>query len=250
MWRRRCKRNPGGAASDDEVFIDNRVFYQGLEVIATRGVHPAVITAMDRLLRPGAAVLDLGAGTGAFTLRLKEKGYQVTATGIDQDSFALKEVPFVYLDLNQALPAEHYGVYDAVAALEVVEHVENVFDFFRKVHLLLKPGGLAFVVTPNVGEVKSRLAFLHLGDFYLFDPEKVEQWGHIQILPSWLLEIAAARAGLRCRQIIGVGDLMAYTKLKWQKLLIYSVYLLKRWFSQERFPGEFLSIELLMILEK
>ena len=126
--------------------------------------------------------MELGTGTGAFTLRLLENDYQVVVSGIDPKSFDVKGTSYFFLDLEGDNLIEHHGNYYGVVAIEVIEHLENIFDFFRKVYLLLKPGGLAFITTPNILEVMSRLMFLHSGNFLLVQESYINKWGHIKII--------------------------------------------------------------------
>ncbi len=239
-----------GINSLSEKIIGAESYYEGLQVFAPPGVHSAAIDVISNYVHPGARLLELGAGTGAFTLRLKDKRFNVIASGIDQGQFALKEVPYKIIDLNKILPREHLSSYDAVVAIEVIEHVENIFEFMRKVFMILNPGGLAFISTPNITEVRSRLIFLHSGNFSLFSPWLAEDWGHIQILPPWLLQKAAERAKLRLIEMTGIGALRKDLMPLWQKMLSFLAYGLKKCFYKEKFPGEFSSSNILLILKK
>lgn len=231
------------------------LFYKGLRMIAATGVHDTVIKVVAERLDQGAQIIEMGAGTGAFTLRLLEKGYRVTASGIEPNSFALAEVPYLFLDLNKELSAEHHQAYEAAVAVEVIEHLENVFDFFRKVYLMLKPGGWAFITTPNILNIRSRLGFFQSGAFFLINPKHLQDWGHIQVLPPWLLQAAAQRAGLNCQEIIGLGNIMEWDYLKGNHLGFVTLATklglwLKKLFYQESFPGEFSGICIMVVLQK
>jgi 2-polyprenyl-3-methyl-5-hydroxy-6-metoxy-1,4-benzoquinol methylase len=224
--------------------------YKGLEIYASPGVHEGVMDYIAELLDPDARILELGAGTGAFSRRLKDNGYNnIIASGIEPGIYELKDVPFIFLDLNQPLAPEHHAAYDAVVAIEVVEHVENVFGFFRKVALMLKAGGLAFITTPNIFSIVSRMLFFHSGNFLLFNSNEVDKMGHIQILPPWLLEKAAERAGMRCLNKFGLADLSYH--LHWRHRIVIAMGIfLKKCLYGENFPGEFSKMHLLMIVNK
>jgi 2-polyprenyl-3-methyl-5-hydroxy-6-metoxy-1,4-benzoquinol methylase len=224
--------------------------YKGLKIYAPPRLHEGVMDYIAELLDPDARILELGAGTGAFSRRLKDNGYNnIIASGIEPGIYELKDVPYIFLDLNQPLAPEHHAAYDAVVAIEVVEHVENVFGFFRKVALMLKAGGLAFITTPNIFSVMSRLMFIHSGNLLWFNPIEVDRTGHIQILPPWLLEMSAERAKLHSLKKVGLSDVSH--NLHWRhKIINTTAIFLKKCLYKEKFPGEFSKMNLLMILKK
>jgi 2-polyprenyl-3-methyl-5-hydroxy-6-metoxy-1,4-benzoquinol methylase len=195
-------------------------------------------------------VLEVGAGTGAFTLRLKEGGYHVVASGIEPETFALEDVPYVCLDLNKELPTEHCGSCEAVVAIEVIEHVENIFDFFRKLARLLAPGGFAFITTPNIVSTLDRLIFLKQGMFNLFRPRLIDQPGHIQIIPYWLVIAAAEKAGLYLKHIQGVGFYMNDAFSIWQRMAIFMTNKIITALGRENFPRETNSHTVLFIFNR
>ena len=60
--------------------------------------------------------------------------------------------------------------FDAVLAVEVVEHMDGQRAFFDEVRRVLKPGGCLAFTTPNILSLKSRVIFLFSGYFYSFKP--------------------------------------------------------------------------------
>lgn len=112
----------------------------------------------DRSMR----ILDVGAGQGYFCRRLKDLGYRVEACDGVAEGFKCPDVPFTKVDLNQTLPLpdDHF---DCVVAIEVIEHLENHFQFMREMVRVTKPGGLIIITTPNVLSLPSRLKFLLYG---------------------------------------------------------------------------------------
>jgi SAM-dependent methyltransferase len=100
----------------------------------------------------GQCVLDVGCGEGYGTALLAASGRQVV--GVDYDmrtvTHAAARYPqaaFVRANLA-ALPVRPASV-DALATLQVIEHVWNHPEFVRECLRALRPGGLLIVTTPN-----------------------------------------------------------------------------------------------------
>jgi SAM-dependent methyltransferase len=43
---------------------------------------------------------------------------------------------------GEAIPESHSGMYDTLIAINVIEHVQNAFEFLTQIYTALKPGGL------------------------------------------------------------------------------------------------------------
>jgi hypothetical protein len=88
-----------------------------------------------------------------------------------------------------------------VLAIEVVEHVEDQFEFMRELYRVAKRGGRVFVTTPNLLNINSRLRYLHSGFWLLFDPlplksqQIVHLEGHISPITYYYLAYLFHRAG-------------------------------------------------------
>jgi SAM-dependent methyltransferase len=140
---------------------------------AAAGLHAAVFERFRALVPPPAHVLDCGAGTGAWAARLFNAGYSsLIAADIDREAFAA-HVPFFAADLNApfARPALELSGrrFDALTAIEVIEHLENPSHFLRQCVQCLAPHGRLFVTTPNPACLPGRLKFLRSGDLRMFD---------------------------------------------------------------------------------
>jgi 2-polyprenyl-3-methyl-5-hydroxy-6-metoxy-1,4-benzoquinol methylase len=101
-------------------------------------------------LQPPARVLDAGCGWGITLEALEQRGYQ--ATGLDVSRRALERLDrpgrmLVEADLSG--PIEHGGmVYDAVLALDVIEHLDDDRAAVRRLGALVGPGGRLIVSVP------------------------------------------------------------------------------------------------------
>ena len=138
-----------------------------LEERTIGGLHDFLISQILPEYATGRRrALDLGAGSGALAVRLRDFGLDVLAVDIDAGGFRAA-VPFVRLDLNDPgfarslRPPE--GGFDLITAVEVIEHLESPVGFLRNVRSLLNPRGAAVVTTPNVDNLPARAKFLIRG---------------------------------------------------------------------------------------
>lgn len=100
--------------------------------------------------KPPARVLDAGCGWGVTLLALEKAGY--AATGLDQSRNALEQLDrpgreLIEADLNQAIPGRA-AQFDAVLALDVIEHLDSDQLAVRRLAALLRPGGALIVSVP------------------------------------------------------------------------------------------------------
>lgn len=183
--------------------------YRGLPIFAAPGVHEAAARLLQHYLppQPGRRVLELGAGSGALSLRLADAGYRVTASDLFAERFVPKaEADFQPLDLNQHFSAQLGWQPDAIVALELIEHLENPHHFLRECARLLPPGGLLLLSTPNVLNPLS-LAMAALDGFaQWFRPEDWQAQGHISPVSPSLLNLACRENGFALEHQAGVAD--------------------------------------------
>jgi SAM-dependent methyltransferase len=155
-------------------------------------------------------VLEVGAGEGYFSRlageRLKARGVApaavLRACDLFPEQFKYRDVPCDALEAGGALPYPA-DAFDAVCAVEVIEHLEDQFRFVRELHRVARPGGRAIVTTPNLLNINSRLRFLTQGFWLLFDPlplatrDPVHTSGHIHPITAYYLVFLFHRAGFR-----------------------------------------------------
>lgn len=141
----------------------------------------------QRLPDTQAHVLDVGAGHGAFSKEIHELGYQVTACDFAPEIFYYDQIQCHRADLTQSLPFED-NTFDAIVAMEVMEHILDHEVFFREAQRVLKPGGKLFISTPNILSFKSRVRFLFTGFFYSFQPIEMPNRDGLQHVASLTLD--------------------------------------------------------------
>ena len=114
-----------------------------LELLARMGIHPP------------SRILDAGCGWGTTLLGLERKGYQVVGADISRRALIELEKPgreLVELDLTQPLP-DGIEPFDAVLALDVIEHLDDDRAAVARLGELARPGGLVVVSVPAVPEL-------------------------------------------------------------------------------------------------
>ena len=133
-----------------------------------RGLHDVVEEILLRQVELGAQILDLGGGTGAWARRLTGRGFRVSALERDLSGFRAAEIPVLQGDLNDGFAEIVANKFEAITAIEVIEHLENPRAFLRECMKCLKQDGYLIITTPNVENVPSRLRFLLTGELRMF----------------------------------------------------------------------------------
>ncbi|MCJ8166883.1 class I SAM-dependent methyltransferase [Pontibacter sp. E15-1] len=134
--------------------------YKGIPINTSKNTHEKVFSLLPQ--NKAITVLDIPSGAGAFTQRLKDKGYTnvisvdvVNGLQIDHDRFMLG-------NMNERLPYDDNTV-DAVVCIDGIEHINRQFDFVKEVNRILKPQGVFIVSTPNISSLHSRFRWLLTG---------------------------------------------------------------------------------------
>jgi SAM-dependent methyltransferase len=107
---------------------------------------------VDRAVRPGMRVLDLGCGTGLNTRHLPP---DVEVVGLDLSAAMLRAArrsrPGTRTrvhDLNHPLPAR-LGTFDVVLAVACLEFSRDLPALCARIRRALKPGGIALLTVPH-----------------------------------------------------------------------------------------------------
>ena len=160
------------------------------------GLHEAVAEKIARHVSAGGRVLDIAAGAGAFTRRLLDMGMSPLANDADPSRWGVGEVDLMNVDLNTDFAGSFAGAaVDAIAAIEVIEHLDNPRGFLRQCRAIIPAGGFMFVTTPSVTSAASRGMFLRSGRTVFFARRGPCAGDHITLLPWWILAGHARAAG-------------------------------------------------------
>lgn len=112
---------------------------------------------LPRLRAPGAALLDVGCGGGEFLALARDLGW--TVAGLEPDPRAAPRALSRGLPVGQGgleLYAGRSGLFDAITLSHVIEHVPDPRGDLAACLRLLRPGGMLFCATPNIGAAGHR----------------------------------------------------------------------------------------------
>jgi 2-polyprenyl-3-methyl-5-hydroxy-6-metoxy-1,4-benzoquinol methylase len=106
----------------------------------------------------GETLLDVGCGSGAFTIGAALRGYKAVGLSWDEDNQAKArqrarscgaDCSFPILDVRRLGEAQAYkAAYDFALCLENVEHILDDRKLIRDIASCLKPGGRLLLTTP------------------------------------------------------------------------------------------------------
>jgi len=100
---------------------------------------------------PSARVLDAGCGWGTTLGILERAGFLATVADISRSALERLDRPgreLVEVDLTKPLPQAEVGGYDAVLALDVIEHLDDDRAAVGRLGELARPGGYVVVSVP------------------------------------------------------------------------------------------------------
>lgn len=152
--------------------------------------HARTLATLERIVGATGRLLDAGCGTGLFLEAAGARGWN--ALGVDPARAAAvaassRGLRIIHGRLDDA--ALEPGSFDAVTALQVVEHLPDPREFLARCAQLLRPGGVLLVATPNP---TSWLARVTRADFAYWIPPT-----HVAWYPATALRRLVEAAGLR-----------------------------------------------------
>ena len=114
--------------------------------------------------KQGGAILDIGCSSGAFLKTMKSDAWKLYGIELEastaQKARAATGAEVFVGDVEEAPFAP--GSFDVITAFDLLEHVYHPRQFLALVHQWLKPGGIFFVMLPNIESLESRL----LGNYW------------------------------------------------------------------------------------
>jgi len=145
----------------------------GILIYKNQG-NPALL---DLLSSSRGRILDCGCGAGDNARILSDRGWCVTGVTIDprEQEAAREFCEVVHItDLEKGLPPEIDGVFDAVLASHILEHLARPERLLREIHQRLSPGGVLAVALPNIAHYRQRISRLR-GQFNYTDTGQLDR---------------------------------------------------------------------------
>jgi len=196
--------NYRGENEPDEYFLSDYLPLQHSNWengLAERRSHIEMICEYSSL-PPHPRLLDVGCALGMMLQEATRLGWE--AIGVETSKFAAAYAArntgcFVYAgSLQQA--AFEADSFDVATLMDVIEHVPEPCVLLDELHRVLRPGGVAFIVTPNFGSLFVRL---YGPKAYGIGPEE-----HVTYFQRSTLKRALKKAGFR-NIVVGSKDFYA-----------------------------------------
>jgi 2-polyprenyl-6-hydroxyphenyl methylase/3-demethylubiquinone-9 3-methyltransferase len=158
----------------------------------------------------GRSILDIGCGGGLLAEPLARLGAEVTGIDAAERNIAIARrhaesvgVKVTYLPCSAEDLAARGAQFDAVLAMEIVEHVADLDAFFKAAAGMLKPSGTMLVATLN--RTMKSFAFAIVGAEYVLRwlPRGTHDWRRF-MRPSELARHLRSH-GLDMKELAGVS---------------------------------------------
>ena len=178
-------------------------------------ILPELIQTLQR--RNARRVLDLGCGNGSLTHALCRRGFEVVGCDVDRNGIEIARrgggefrMLSVYDDPSELGRCD----FDAVVAVEVIEHLFLPGFLPAFAHAVLRDGGCLVVTTPYHGYLKNlAIALTNRWDAHV---HPLRDGGHIKFWSRATLSQLLVEHGFSIRQIRGVGRL----PFLWKSMMI------------------------------
>ncbi len=184
---------------------------------STTPAHEYLLPAVQKCLWRAQArtVLDLGCGNGALTAALHRDGFMMTGTDVSESGIRIAsrhfpEIPFAHAEMSAPLPRHLRQRFDAVIAVEVIEHLLLPRLLFERAKEALRPGGSLIVTTPFHGYWKNlALALTNKFDTHW---HPLRDFGHVKFFSIETLAQLFREQGFQIEHSTRVGRVPALAK--------------------------------------
>lgn len=158
-------------------------------------------------LEPGMSVLDVGCGTGNFSMKMAERGCVVTGIDVSEEMLkvarekaAEKSLSISYLQMDATELGFDDGAFDVVLTMAAVEFIEDTARAVEEMFRVVKNGGQVLIGTINAdsdwGEyyqtkklqgnsIYRYAVFKTIEDLKVWEPEKLVGTGACLFIPPF-----------------------------------------------------------------
>jgi 2-polyprenyl-3-methyl-5-hydroxy-6-metoxy-1,4-benzoquinol methylase len=193
-----------------------------------------------------ANVIELSIGEGRLTQSLLHALAELKLTCVDISRNRIEHVQktleanttenninvtFVECNFDTEFNLVESSKYEYVVALDIMEHVLDVFNFIENCYRILKPGGLLFIRVPNIAYIKHRVGLLAgklpVTASWFGPPDSFDAWreqhgwdgGHLHLFTIPTLMQLLNEAGFSVDNCRDPGTSYSFVRNVWPNLL-------------------------------
>lgn len=125
----------------------------------TRKPDPRLVSEIVRLLdmKESAEILDIGCGTGNYTIALQKQGFNLVGLDISRemlDKAATKNQDIQWVLGDARTLADINRTFDACICILATHHIQSLSTLCSSVFRVLKPGGIFLIFTATPTQMK------------------------------------------------------------------------------------------------
>lgn len=206
-------------------------YYKNLRMKTDTGLHEQLSNFIESEIEVTGkrnkklCVLDWGCGEGAFSQRLHDIGCNVIAVDIDAKEFKAKGPEFHQIDFNSPIEIEGFvkkftKQFDLIVSIEVIEHIQNPWQFLETIYQLCRQDTRILITTPNISSWLGRFWFLITGELWGFSQGNWVEIGHINPIGHIEMTNLLNEVGFEDIEVHPGGNLPVIWLYNWKSILV------------------------------